>query len=54
MNETVNQEVLQNDTAIEKLEERTFTQAQLDEIIKDRLVRERSKFSDYEDLKLKA
>lgn len=52
--ETVNQEVVQNDTAIEKSEERTFTQAELDEIVESRLHRERSKFSDYEDIKLKA
>lgn len=34
--------------------ERTFTQAEMDAIIGDRLARERAKFSDYEDLKAKA
>ena len=34
--------------------ERTFTQAQMDAIIGDRLARERSKYSDYEELKAKA
>ena len=49
--ETVNQEVVKNDTTIEKSEERTFTQAELDKIVEDRLFRERSKFSDYEVLR---
>ena len=31
--ETVNQEVVKNDTTIEKSEERTFTQAELDKIV---------------------
>ena len=35
-------------------EERTFTQAQLDAIVTDRLNRERAKFADYETLKDKA
>lgn len=34
--------------------ERTFTQAQLDAIVADRLARERSKYSDYDALKAKA
>lgn len=34
--------------------ERTFTQAEMDAIIGDRLKRERAKYSDYEDLKAKA
>ena len=34
--------------------ERTFTQAEMDAIISDRLKRERAKYSDYEDLKAKA
>lgn len=34
--------------------ERTFTQAELDAIVGDRLKRERAKYSDYEDLKAKA
>lgn len=35
-------------------EGRTFTQADLDRIVQDRLLRERQKFADYEDLKSKA
>lgn len=42
--ETVNQEV----------EERTFTQAEVDAIVGDRLKRERTKFADYDALKEKA
>ena len=34
--------------------ERTFTQAELDALIRDRLARERSKYADYDDLKSKA
>jgi hypothetical protein len=33
---------------------KTFTQAELDEIIKDRLAREKGKYADYEELKAKA
>ena len=50
--ETVNQE-----TATEINEgsaEKTFTQAELDQIIQDRLKRERDKYLDYESLKEKA
>lgn len=43
--ETVNQE---------QMEEKTFTQAEVDAIIGDRLQRERSKYSDYTQLKEKA
>lgn len=49
--ETVNQEVTQ-DTASEP--ERTFTQAELDTIVRDRLARERSKYADFEAYKEKA
>ena len=42
----------QEQTATEP--ERTFTQAEMDAIIGDRLKRERAKYSDYEDLKAKA
>ena len=35
-------------------ETKTFTQAELDAVVKDRLKREREKYSDYEDLKAKA
>ena len=49
MNETVNQA---NQTAEQP--ERTFTQAEMDAIIRDRLSRERSKYADYDDIKAKA
>lgn len=45
MAETVNQEAT---------EEKTFTQAELDQIVGERLARERAKYSDYEALKEKA
>lgn len=35
-------------------QDKTFTQSELDTIIKDRLSRERAKYADYEDLKAKA
>ncbi len=35
-------------------QERTFTQAELDSIVKDRLAREKGKYADYEELKEKA
>jgi hypothetical protein len=35
-------------------EGKTFTQADLDRIVEDRLARERAKFADYDDLKAKA
>lgn len=34
--------------------EKTFTQSEVDSIVKDRLTRERAKFPDYDDLKAKA
>lgn len=40
-----------NDT---KGADKTFTQADLDKLVKDRLERERKKYADYEDLKAKA
>lgn len=54
MAETVNQET--NGTAAEtqENEQRTFTQAEMNAIIQDRLTRERSKYADYEALKAKA
>lgn len=51
MNETVNQETNAT-TATEP--ERTFTQAEVDAIIGDRLKREREKYADFESLKEKA
>ncbi len=35
-------------------QEKTFTQAELDSIVKDRLAREKGKYADYEELKAKA
>ena len=54
MAETVNQET--NGTAAEtqENEQRTFTQAEMNAIIQDRLTRERGKYADYEALKAKA
>ena len=49
MSETVNQESKTVETP-----ERTFTQAEMDTIIGERLARERAKYSDYEELKNKA
>jgi hypothetical protein len=51
MSETVNQEVTTT-TAAEP--ERTFTQTELDAIVRDRLQRERNKHADYEAYKEKA
>ncbi|MBQ1576519.1 MAG: hypothetical protein IIZ83_06125 [Oscillospiraceae bacterium] len=50
MSETVNQDTQQ--TAAEP--ERTFTQSEMDAIIRDRLKREREKYADYDALKEKA
>lgn len=49
--ETVNQE---NATNVTEQAEKTFTQAELDQIIADRLKRERDKYPDYDSLKEKA
>ena len=49
--ETVNQDTIET-TASEP--ERTFTQAELDAIVRDRLMRERSKYADYDAYKEKA
>lgn len=51
--ETVNQETKQTAEQAEQ-PERTFTQAEMDAIIGDRLARERAKYADYEDMKAKA
>lgn len=51
MSETVKQENIV-ETPVD--ETRTFTQAEVDSIIKDRLKREQSKYADYEALKEKA
>lgn len=52
MAETVHQE--NTPAAGEQQTERTFTQAEMNAIISDRLSRERSKYADYDDLKAKA
>ncbi|WP_442575874.1 hypothetical protein ACSBPH_01605 [Microbacterium sp. F51-2R] len=38
----------------QQTQEKTFTQAELDQIVKDRVAREKAKYADYEDLKAKA
>lgn len=43
-----------NGTATASQGERTFTQAEVDEIIQGRLSKERAKYADYEELKAKA
>lgn len=53
MNETVNQEPVTT-AAGEQQEPRTFTQAEVNSIVADRLTRERAKYADYDDLKTKA
>lgn len=55
--ETVNQEATPETSPAEETSTetaRTFTQAEVDAIIGDRLTRERAKYQDYEDLKQKA
>lgn len=52
MNETVNQEINAEETIAE--EQRTFTQAEVDVIVGERLKRERGKYADYDALKEKA
>lgn len=52
MNETENMNI--NGTAPSRQEERTFTQAELNAIVADRLTRERAKYADYDKLKDKA
>lgn len=56
MNETVNQENATNNApdAAGAADGKTFTQAELDAIVSDRLKRDRAKYADYEDLKAKA
>ena len=53
MNETVTQEA-RTTAAGEQQTERTFTQAEVNAIIADRLNRERTKYADYDSLKSKA
>lgn len=51
MEETVLQE---NGTETAEIQERTFTQAEMDAIISDRLKRDRAKYADYDAMKEKA
>ena len=53
MNETVNQEQKQT-SGQDGAQEKTFTQAELDKIVGERLAREREKYADYEAYKEKA
>lgn len=52
MSETVNQEVTNNQQ--EAPADRTFSQAEVDAIVRERLTRDRAKFADYDALKEKA
>ena len=52
--ETVNQEATINNEAQKSESAKTFTQAELDKIVQDRVSRERSKYEGYEDMKSKA
>lgn len=39
---------------VEKQQEQTFTQADLDKVVKERVARERAKYADYDELKTRA
>lgn len=54
MNETVNTQEATTETTAEAQTERTFTQAELDGIVAERLKRERAKYEGFEDFKAKA
>lgn len=55
MNETVNaQEIATNDTSTAEQADKTFTQAELDKIVGERLSRERAKYEGFDELKAKA
>ena len=55
MNETVNQEQATNtQEQTQESADRTFTQSEVNNLIKERLERERSKYKDFDDLKAKA
>lgn len=51
---STNQENVNVTEAPKADEARTYTQAEIDQIVEDRLYRERKKYADYEDLKAKA
>ncbi len=54
MSELENTTVTTPEESTVETQERTFTQHELDAIVKDRLGREKSKYADYEELKQKA
>lgn len=53
-NDNTAQVVIDNTQAAPAEPERTFTQAEVDAIVSDRLKRDRAKYADYEDVKAKA
>lgn len=54
MADTATVEQANNGTVAEPQGERTFTQAELDEIVKSRVAKERAKYADFETLQAKA
>lgn len=54
MSELENTTVTTPEETTAEQQERTFTQAELDSIVKERLSRERGKYADYEEIKAKA
>lgn len=54
MSENENATVTTQENTVEEQAQRTFTQSELDAIVKDRLAREKGKYADYEELKAKA
>lgn len=52
--ETVNQENTGNQETNDNAADRTFTQAEVDAIVGERLARDRAKYADYDDIKAKA
>ena len=54
MADTATVEQVNSTEAVDTQENRTFTQEELDEIVKARIAKERAKYTDYDDLKAKA
>lgn len=54
MADTATVEQVNGTESVETQENRTFTQQELDEIVKSRIAKERAKYTDYEDLRAKA
>lgn len=54
MAETVNQEAITQETEATATESKTFTQAEVNKLVAERLQREKAKYTDYESLKEKA